>query len=100
MQVNMQAVAPFATIKPVVVTSSNQDEQDFRQLETVQQKIVCQLYQNPMQIDELAVALSIAPFQLLCELTELELFGWVEPMKANRYRRVRAVRTKLEPSID
>lgn len=95
MTVDMDRQIPFAAVPIATPTTKPQDQTDFDSLSDVQQAIVRALYQTTMQVDDLGVTVGLLVYQLFCELTELELTGWIEPIQGNRYRRIRAVRIVL-----
>lgn len=95
MAIRQEEIAPFAGQPKPDSSASEADTADFAELPELHQTIVRKLFGQAMQIDDLAVALHMQPFQLFCELTELELQGWIESMAGNRYRRCRAERNEL-----
>lgn len=95
MTVSMEEDAPFSTTTKPDLERKTPEMEEFETLSPLHQQIVRLLFEDSMQLDDLAVAVDLSVFQLLCEMTELEIQGWIEALPGNRYRRIRAVRTQL-----
>lgn len=95
MTVRQEEAAPFAGQPKPNAAASTADQVEFHALPALHQQIIRALFTETMQVDDLAVKIGLPPFQLFCELTELEVTGWIESLAGNRYRRCRAERREL-----